>query len=66
MLGIFTLEMLIKIYALGFKIYWVSLFNRFDCVVVCAGLGEMIVTEASEVSGPGSTAASTCQLCSYA
>lgn len=40
--------MLIKMYALGIKIYWVSLFNRFDCIVVCAGIGEMVVTEASK------------------
>jgi len=45
MLFIFTLEMLIKMYALGIKIYWVSLFNRFDSLVVCAGIGEMIVTK---------------------
>ena len=32
-LGIFTIEMMIKMYCLGFHGYFASLFNRFDCLV---------------------------------
>ena len=32
-LGIFTVEMLIKMYCLGIHGYFASLFNRFDCLV---------------------------------
>nr|XP_026689963.1 voltage-dependent L-type calcium channel subunit alpha-1D isoform X2 [Ciona intestinalis] len=46
LLGIFTLEMLLKMYALGMQVYFVSLFNRFDCFVVCGGIVEMVLTSA--------------------
>ena len=32
-LGLFTIEMIIKMYCLGFHGYFASLFNRFDCLV---------------------------------
>lgn len=32
-LGLFICEMLIKVYALGLRVYLESSFNRFDCVV---------------------------------
>ena len=32
-LGLFTVEMLLKIYCLGRTGYFGSLFNRFDCIV---------------------------------
>lgn len=35
--GIFTLEMIIKLLALGFKNYFRSMFNIFDCMVVISG-----------------------------
>jgi len=41
---LFTLEMLLKMYALGFQGYFVSLFNRFDFFVVLSSLLEMILT----------------------
>ena len=41
---LFTLEMLLKMYALGFQGYFVSLFNRFDFFVVLSSLLELILT----------------------
>uniref|UniRef100_H2YSX2 Voltage-dependent L-type calcium channel subunit alpha n=1 Tax=Ciona savignyi TaxID=51511 RepID=H2YSX2_CIOSA len=46
LLGIFTIEMLLKMYALGMQVYFVSLFNRFDCFVVCGGIVELVLTGA--------------------
>lgn len=43
---IFTIEMLIKMYSLGMQGYFVSLFNRFDCFVVCSSLIEITLTNA--------------------
>ncbi|XP_058829322.1 muscle calcium channel subunit alpha-1 isoform X3 [Topomyia yanbarensis] len=42
--ALFTMEMLLKMYSLGFQGYFVSLFNRFDCFVVIGSIGEMILT----------------------
>ncbi|XP_026471734.1 muscle calcium channel subunit alpha-1 [Ctenocephalides felis] len=42
--ALFTLEMMLKMYSLGFQGYFVSLFNRFDCFVVIGSIGEMILT----------------------
>lgn len=44
LLALFTFEMLMKMYALGMHQYFVSLFNRFDCFVVCGGIIEMLMT----------------------
>jgi hypothetical protein len=33
-LGLFLTEMMIRMYALGPRIYFESSFNRFDCIVV--------------------------------
>ncbi|PFX17210.1 Voltage-dependent calcium channel type D subunit alpha-1 [Stylophora pistillata] len=33
-LGIFTIEMIVKMYCLGFHGYFASLFNRFDCLIL--------------------------------
>lgn len=41
-LGIFMLEMLIKMYALGAGVYFESAFNRFDCVVILGSIFEVI------------------------
>lgn len=41
---LFTLEMFLKMYSLGFQGYFVSLFNRFDCFVVIGSIGEMLLT----------------------
>nr|CAD7568445.1 unnamed protein product [Timema californicum] len=43
--GLFTMEMLLKMYSLGFQGYFVSLFNRFDCFVVIGSIGEIILTK---------------------
>ncbi|XP_048587004.1 voltage-dependent calcium channel type A subunit alpha-1-like isoform X2 [Nematostella vectensis] len=42
-LAIFTLEMVLKMYSLGFDVYFSSSFNVFDCVVVCSGLVEAVL-----------------------
>ncbi|XP_012162817.1 voltage-dependent calcium channel type D subunit alpha-1 isoform X6 [Ceratitis capitata] len=43
-IGLFTCEMLLKMYSLGFQGYFVSLFNRFDCFVVIGSITETILT----------------------
>lgn len=43
-LCLFCCEMLIKMFCLGFKGYFNSLFNRFDCVVVLSSLLEAAIT----------------------
>ncbi|KAL3851956.1 hypothetical protein ACJMK2_015646, partial [Sinanodonta woodiana] len=40
---LFTLEMLLKMYSLGFQSYFVSLFNRFDSFVVICSILEVIL-----------------------
>nr|XP_042895043.1 muscle calcium channel subunit alpha-1 [Parasteatoda tepidariorum] len=42
--ALFTLEMLLKIFSLGFQGYFVSLFNRFDCFVVLSSILETVLT----------------------
>lgn len=49
----FTCEMLIKMYSLGLQAYFVSLFNRFDCFVVCGGIVETILVELEIMSPLG-------------
>lgn len=44
-LGLFLLEMFIKMYALGPRIYFESAFNRFDCVVISGSIFEVIWTQ---------------------
>ncbi|XP_073541121.1 voltage-dependent L-type calcium channel subunit alpha-1S [Phyllobates terribilis] len=51
LLALFTMEMILKIYALGFQSYFMSLFNRFDCFVVCTGLLEILLV-ASNIMTP--------------
>ena len=41
---LFTFEMLLKMYSLGFQGYFVSLFNRFDSFVVLFSIIEAIFT----------------------
>lgn len=40
---LFTFEMLLKMYSLGFQGYFVSLFNRFDSFVVLFSILEVIL-----------------------
>uniref|UniRef100_A0A3B3Z834 Voltage-dependent L-type calcium channel subunit alpha n=1 Tax=Periophthalmus magnuspinnatus TaxID=409849 RepID=A0A3B3Z834_9GOBI len=53
LLAMFTLEMLVKMYSLGLQAYLVSLFNRFDCFVVCGGIVETILVEMTIMSPLG-------------
>lgn len=41
-IGLFTVEMLLKVYSLGLQGYLMSLFNRFDCFVVLCSIVEAI------------------------
>lgn len=45
--------MLLKMYALGLRQYFMSLFNRFDCFVVCSGILELILVELGTLSPLG-------------
>ncbi|XP_052339038.1 voltage-dependent L-type calcium channel subunit alpha-1D-like isoform X6 [Oncorhynchus keta] len=53
LLALFTCEMLVKMYSLGLQAYFVSLFNRFDCFVVCGGIVETILVELAVMSPLG-------------
>ncbi|XP_069383310.1 voltage-dependent L-type calcium channel subunit alpha-1D isoform X25 [Paralichthys olivaceus] len=53
LLAMFTMEMLVKMYSLGLQAYFVSLFNRFDCFVVCGGIVETILVELAIMSPLG-------------
>ncbi|XP_063212424.1 voltage-dependent L-type calcium channel subunit alpha-1S isoform X3 [Chroicocephalus ridibundus] len=53
LLALFVAEMLLKMYALGLRQYFMSLFNRFDCFVVCAGILEIILVELGTLSPLG-------------
>ena len=41
-IGLFTVEMLLKLYSLGVQGYLMSLFNRFDCFVVLCSIVEAV------------------------
>ncbi|KAK9404409.1 voltage-dependent L-type calcium channel subunit alpha-1S [Crotalus adamanteus] len=45
LLSLFAVEMILKMYALGLRQYFMSIFNRFDCLVVCTGILELILVE---------------------
>ncbi|XP_078529785.1 voltage-dependent L-type calcium channel subunit alpha-1C isoform X1 [Lissotriton helveticus] len=53
LLAMFTAEMLLKMYSLGLQAYFVSLFNRFDCFIVCGGILETILVETKIMSPLG-------------
>ncbi|XP_028033528.1 voltage-dependent calcium channel type A subunit alpha-1 isoform X3 [Bombyx mandarina] len=44
-LGLFMMEMIVKMYALGPRIYFESSFNRFDCVVISGSIFEVVWSE---------------------
>lgn len=46
----FTIEMLLKMYSLGFRSYFVSMFNRFDCFVVFGSIAEIGLTMKFHIS----------------
>ncbi|XP_025029510.1 voltage-dependent L-type calcium channel subunit alpha-1S [Python bivittatus] len=53
LLSLFTVEMILKMYALGLRQYFMSLFNRFDCLVVCTGILELILVEIASMTPLG-------------
>ncbi|XP_066235942.1 voltage-dependent L-type calcium channel subunit alpha-1S [Saccopteryx leptura] len=53
LLALFTLEMLMKMYGLGLRQYFMSVFNRFDCFVVCSGVLEILLVESGAMSPLG-------------
>uniref|UniRef100_A0A8C5T033 Voltage-dependent L-type calcium channel subunit alpha n=1 Tax=Laticauda laticaudata TaxID=8630 RepID=A0A8C5T033_LATLA len=53
LLALFAVEMILKMYALGIRQYFMSLFNRFDCLVVCTGILELILVEITSMSPLG-------------
>lgn len=53
LLVLFVLEMSVKLYALGPRAYFMSLFNRFDFFVVLCGILEMIMLSAGAVAPLG-------------
>lgn len=40
---LFSIEMILKMYSLGFRSYFVSMFNRFDCFVVFGSMAEIFL-----------------------
>uniref|UniRef100_A0A8C9QCV0 Voltage-dependent L-type calcium channel subunit alpha n=1 Tax=Spermophilus dauricus TaxID=99837 RepID=A0A8C9QCV0_SPEDA len=53
LLSLFTIEMLMKMYGLGLRQYFMSIFNRFDCFVVCSGILEILLVESGAMSPLG-------------
>ncbi|KAG7472530.1 hypothetical protein MATL_G00109830 [Megalops atlanticus] len=53
LLSLFAIEMFLKMYALGLPAYMMSLFNRFDCFVVCVGILEIILVQMDVMSPLG-------------
>lgn len=47
---LFTIEMLLKLYCLGFQNYFISMFNRFDCFVVFGSIAEIALIKYYELS----------------
>lgn len=47
---LFAFEMLLKMYALGMRSYFLSMFNRFDCFVVFGSIGEIVLQNYIEIS----------------
>ncbi|KAJ7334442.1 Voltage-dependent L-type calcium channel subunit alpha-1D [Desmophyllum pertusum] len=48
-LTFFFVEMILKIYGLGFEMYFNSSFNCFDCAVVCSGFVDIILAKFVEI-----------------
>ncbi|XP_055327220.1 voltage-dependent calcium channel type A subunit alpha-1-like isoform X2 [Paramacrobiotus metropolitanus] len=47
-LGIFLIEMLIKLYSMGYSAYFHSSFNRFDCIVISGSIFEVVYASFNE------------------
>ena len=50
-LGLFITEMVVRMYALGPRIYFESSFNRFDCIVILASVFEVCWTNMVALAG---------------
>uniref|UniRef100_A0A8I5Y8D5 Voltage-dependent L-type calcium channel subunit alpha n=1 Tax=Rattus norvegicus TaxID=10116 RepID=A0A8I5Y8D5_RAT len=53
LLALFTIEMLMKMYGLGLRQYFMFIFNRFDCFVVCSGILEILLVESGAMTPLG-------------
>ncbi|XP_074629841.1 voltage-dependent L-type calcium channel subunit alpha-1D-like isoform X2 [Acropora palmata] len=49
-ISFFFCEMTMKLYGLGPQLYFKSQFNTFDCVVVCCGILELILSKTQGIS----------------
>lgn len=47
---LFSIEMILKMYSLGFRSYFVSMFNRFDCFVVFGSMAEIVLHNLQDLS----------------
>jgi voltage-dependent calcium channel L type alpha-1D len=47
---LFTIEMILKMYSLGFRSYFMSIFNRFDCFVVFGSIIETFLFVYTELA----------------
>jgi hypothetical protein len=60
----FGVELVIKFYGLGYKLYMAETMNIFDAVVTIAGLVEMAIDlSPATVSDGGTSSAATCGIC---
>ena len=50
-LGLFVTEMVVRMYALGPRIYFESAFNRFDCIVILGSIIEVCWTNLVPLAG---------------
>ena len=50
-LGLFITEMVVRMYALGPRIYFESAFNRFDCIVILGSVVEVCWTNLVPLAG---------------
>ncbi|KAI5095068.1 voltage-dependent L-type calcium channel subunit alpha-1S, partial [Silurus meridionalis] len=53
LLTCFAIEMVMKMYAFGLRMYFMSIFNRFDCFVVTVGILELILVSANVMTSLG-------------
>ncbi|KAF4072330.1 hypothetical protein AMELA_G00261950 [Ameiurus melas] len=53
LLTCFAIEMVMKMYAFGLRMYFMSIFNRFDCFVVTVGILEIILVSANVMTSLG-------------
>ncbi|MCI4380806.1 hypothetical protein PGIGA_G00244170 [Pangasianodon gigas] len=53
LLTCFAIEMVMKMYAFGPRMYFMSIFNRFDCFVVTVGVLEIILVSANVMTSLG-------------